>query len=254
MMRQLAGCLHLLGVSFRRLVRSRQTMVSLLLLAFATLAVIAWGLRRTRSPADFVDDIFLPLYLSLLLPVFSLCYGTAGIAPDREERTLVYLLVTPLPRPLIFAAKAGASLLVTLIWTMGGLLLLCWLGGAAGRATLRDAWLAVLLSSTAHVALFVLFSVLFRRATVLALAYALFLETLVGNLPGIAKRASLSFYTRSAFFDAAAELDLQLRGPLSPELFLPIGGVTALWVLAGVALALTAVGAVLFSSQEYTGQ
>ena len=68
----LPGCLHLAAVSLRRLLWSRHTMVSLLLLVFAVLVVVAWSLRRERTPREFTEQIFLPLYVSFLLPMFCL--------------------------------------------------------------------------------------------------------------------------------------------------------------------------------------
>ena len=121
-------------------------------------------------------------------------YATAGIAADREEQTLVYLLVSPMPRPLIYCAKCSASLLLAVAWTMGGMTLMCWLGGEAGRAAWHVLWPGVMWSTIAYVALFLLFGVMFRRATIVALAYALFIETLIGNMPGIAQRLAISLH------------------------------------------------------------
>ncbi len=242
---------HLFVVSLLRLVRSRQTAVSLLLLAFAALAVIAWSIRRERTPAQFTEEIFLTLYTSLLVPIFCLCYGTVGVASDREEQTLVYLLVSPLPRPFVYLAKTAAAFVPSLAWTLGSLALLCWLGGAAGRKVWPVVWPASLFASLAFVSLFSVFSVLFRRATVLALTYALFLEALVGNLPGIAKRMAISFYMRCLVFDSAEQFQLSLRGLFQPEVFLPIPGSTAQNVLLIASASLLLFGLVVFCLREY---
>ena len=44
--RRLSASWHLAGVSLRRLIFSRQTIISLLLLGLAALAVFAWSHRR----------------------------------------------------------------------------------------------------------------------------------------------------------------------------------------------------------------
>ena len=249
---QLSACLHLFGLSLRRLFRSRQTMVCVMLLGFAAIVVVAWSIRHERSAAQFIEQIFLAVYVSFLLPMFCLSYGSAGIASDREEQTLVYLLVSPLPRPLIFLAKGSASLLLALAWTIGGMSVMCWLAGQSGR----EAWLVllpgILWSTVAYVALFLLFSVMFRRATTIALTYALFIETLIGNMPGIAKRLAVSFYTRCLIFDAGSEFGVSPSGPGNADLFVGIPGPTAQTILILLGGGLLLVGMYIFSRREYS--
>lgn len=249
---QLSAMLHLYRVSLRRLVWSRQTMVCVLLLGFTAMVVAAWAFRHDRSPAAFIEEVFLIVFVSFLLPIFSLCYGTAGIASDREHQTLVYLLVTPLPRPLIFAAKFAAALTPALAWTMLGMLLLCWLAGAPGMEAWHLLWPSILWGTTAYVALFVLFSAAFRRATIVALAYALFLETLIGNTPGIAKRLAISYYIRCLAFDAGAAVGVSPAGGNNPELFLAVSAPTAQMVLYLLCGGLVLAGMILFSVREYS--
>ncbi len=157
------GC-HLAALSAWRMLRSRQTLVNALLLAFALLAATAWSVRHQRGPAEFVREIFLPLYVSFFLPIFSLCYASAGVAGERQDQTLVYLLATPLPRPVIYVAKYLAALVLVSAWNLAGFAALGWLGGAAGWESFQRFWPAVALSSLAYTSLFHLFSVLLHRA------------------------------------------------------------------------------------------
>lgn len=249
---QLSACCHLFGLSLRRLFCSRQTIVCFLLLGLASIAVAAWSLRRERSPEQFIEEIFLAVYVSFLLPIFCLSQATAGIASDREEQTLVYLLVSPLPRPLIFLAKGSASLLLALAWTLGGMTLICWLGRQPGRAALEVLWPAIFWSTVAYVSLFLLFSVTFRRATIIALAYALFIETLIGNMPGIAKRLAVSFYTRCLIFDAGSVFGVSPSGPGNADLFAAIPGPTAQMILCLLGGGLSLAGLLIFSLREYS--
>jgi ABC-type transport system involved in multi-copper enzyme maturation permease subunit len=192
------------------------------------------------------------VFVSFLLPIFALSYATAGIAADREEQTLVYLLVSPIPRPLIYFAKSSASLLLALAWTMGGMTLMCWLGGESGRAAWHVLWPGVMWSTIAYVALFLLFGVMFRRATIVALAYALFIETLIGNMPGIAQRLAISFYTRCLIFDAGSTFGVLPSGPGNSELFVAIPSATAQMVLYMFSGGLLLAGLVIFSWREYS--
>jgi ABC-type transport system involved in multi-copper enzyme maturation permease subunit len=248
---RLGGSLLLALVSLRRALRWRQTLVASMLLTFAALAVTAWSLRHPVSTRDFIQHILLPMYVSFLMPIFCLCYAAPSIAVDREERTLVYLLATGLPRPMIFTAKYLSALVLAMAWTLGSLGLLCSLAGASGRVLFQPLCWAVCWSTVAYVSLFHLFSVLFRRSTIIALLYTLFLETFLGNMPGIVKRGSLSFYTQCLILDAAEQLGID-PGKLRPlALFLPVPADTALTVLYVVGGVLFLAGALLFSRLEY---
>jgi len=227
-------------------------MVSLLLVCFAVLAVVAWLLHHERTVEGFTEQILLPLYVSFLLPILCLCYATASIAGDREEQTLVYALITPLPRPLVYSAKYGTALLLVMAWTLGSMAILCGLAGPAGRDAFRLFWPAVFWSTVAYVGLFHVFSVVFRRATIVALTYALFLETFLGNMPGTVKRVAVSFYTQCLIYDRGSSFGLGPAGSRNPALFLPVSGRTALAVLCVVAGVLFVAGMWLFSRREYT--
>jgi hypothetical protein len=163
----------------------------------------------------------------------------------------VYLLTTPLPRPWIFAAKWVTALVLSLAWTMGSLTLICFLAGEPGIKACHTVWPAVLASTVAYVALFQLFSVIFRRATIVALGYSLFLETLVGNMPGIVKRLTICFYTRCMVFESSADLGIGPTGSFNTVLFQPIPGGQAQALLYGASAALLIVGLVIFSTREY---
>ena len=248
---RLSGSWHLAGVSLRRLVFSRQTVICVLLLGLAALAVFAWSHRHQRTPADFVADVLLTVYVSFLLPMFSLSFASAGISSDREEQTLVYLLTTPLPRPWIFAAKSGAALFVSLCWTIGSLALLCFLAGKPGTAAFQSVWRSVLASTVAYVALFQLFSVIFRRATIVSLGYSLFLETLVANMPGIVKRLTICYYARCMIFESFDGLAFRPNSPFNPTLFQPLAGTTAECILYAASGGMFLAGLLIFSGREY---
>ena len=245
----LTGCFHMFLLSMRRLAASRQTIVAFALVGFTVLVTVAWSLRRDRTTLDFAEDILMPVYVSFLLPILCLSYATASISSDRDEQTLVYLLLTPIPRPLIHLAKYAAALFLSLAWTLGGMAVLSGMSGAGWEAYSLF-WPTVVLATFAYVGLFHLLSVVFRRATIIALTYALFLEAFIGNMPGIAKRVSISFYVRCLMFDAGAELGIGPGGDLG-DLFLPVSGKTAAIALCVLSFAFFAVGTWMFSRREY---
>jgi ABC-type transport system involved in multi-copper enzyme maturation permease subunit len=249
--RRVRAACCLAGLSAWRVLRSRQTVVNLLLLTLALMSAGAWSLREDGTTAEFVRQVFLPVYVSFLLPIFSLCYASPGIAGERQDQTLTYLLATPLPRPVIFVAKFVAALALVLAWNVMGLAAMGRLAGPAGWEAFRQFWPVVLWSSLAYTSLFHLFSVLFRRATIISLGYALFLETFLGNVPGIAKRVAISFYTQCMVFDIGEDLAVGPAGGRNPALFLPISGDAAQLVLWTLAATLFIAGLWAFCRQEY---
>ena len=109
-------------------------------------------------------------------------------------------------------------------------------------------WPAVLWGTLAFTSLFHFMAAAFRRAAIVALLYSFFLETILGNMPGMLKRVSVSFYVRCMMFEEGAAYQV---GPSHPEIFLPVTGETAWVVLAALTVLLLTVGVFVFCRAEY---
>ncbi len=197
----------------------------------------------------FSNSIVFVVFMSFLLPIWSMAFATDALGGERESRSLLWLLTRPLPRWSIFLAKFVALLPWALALSLGGFAILCLAAGAPGRQALTLYWPAVVLGCLAFCSLFHLMSACFRRAAIVALVYSFFLETILGNMPGYMKRISISFYTRCLMFDQAATLGV--GPPQRPSIYLPVDGPTAVWVLVGLTLAFLAAGTVVFARTEY---
>jgi ABC-type transport system involved in multi-copper enzyme maturation permease subunit len=207
----------------------------------------AWAVLKRTDFINFSGGIF-AIFVSFLLPLWSLSFGTESLGGDREAHNLLWLLTRPLPRPAIYLAKFVALLPWTLTLNLGGFAVLCAAAGRPGLQALRLFWPAVLVATLAFAALFHLIGAYFRRPAIIGLVYAFFLETILGNMPGYLKRLSISFYTRCMMYDAAGTYGVQ---PESPTIFLPVSGTTALLVLLGATVGLLLLGMYLFSRTEY---
>lgn len=248
LMSRLAAALHLALWSVRRQGWSRQTIVSACLLLLSCVGAAVWARRRDATVERFTEDLLIRLHASFLLPIFTLCYATAALAGERDERTLVYLLVTPLPRSFTYTAKYAAALVLNLSWSMGAFGALATMAGAAGRTALAEFWAAILWGTLAYTSLFHLFGVLFRRATIIALAYSFFVETFLGHMPGIVKRTSILFYVRCMLYEDGAAYGV---GPRFPAVFHPVSGATGWWVLTAATFGLWLAGLIVFCRREY---
>ncbi|MSQ95772.1 MAG: ABC transporter permease [Gemmataceae bacterium] len=196
----------------------------------------------------FSDLIAFSLFTTFLLPLWCIAFATEGLGRERESQNLLWVLTRPIPRPAIFLAKYLALLPWCLVLNVGGFALLCLAGGRHGRLAFEVYWPAAFWGTLAFSAIFHMMAACLRRAAILALLYAFFLETLMGNMPGQFKRLSISFYTRCLMFDRAHEYGIH---PERPLIFLPVGGTTAWLVLAGVTVLCLVVGAIVFTRNEY---
>jgi ABC-2 type transport system permease protein len=239
---------HLLGLSLRRQFFSRQTLICVALSGLGCL--IAWGwARKDPTVPKFAEEILVPVHASFLVPIFAICYGTTAVGGEREDRTLVYLLITPMPRPLVYVLKYIVAIALVFFWSAASLGLLAFVARPWGIDAARLFGRAILLGAAAYTSLFAAVGAAFRRGTIISLAYAFFLEGLLGNMPGIVKRISVSFYLKCMIYDAGAELNV---GPtIARDLFLPIAGSTAATILAVIAAGLVAAGLVTFTHREY---
>ena len=220
-----------------------------LTLAVETALASASRLAVERTPLHiFSTWVIFTVFMGFLLPIWSLSFATEALGGERETRSLIWLLTRPLPRWSMYLAKFVAILPWCLGMNLGGFAILCLLGGPSGRLALRLYWPAVLGGTLAFCALFHLMSALFRRAAVLSLVYAFFLEWIVGNMPGYMKRVSISFYARCLMFDAAEPYGLR---PDRPSIYLPVSGMIAWTVLLCLTVTFLLVGMVVFSRSEY---
>jgi ABC-type transport system involved in multi-copper enzyme maturation permease subunit len=198
------------------------------------------------------------LYLGFMLPLLCLAFGTQALGGDWEDRTLVWLLTRPLPRPLIYLAKFVAALPWTFALTLGGLLLLGSLGGPDGLSAVRVFWPAVAWGTLAYVALFVMIGAWFRRSTIIGVVYSFVIESLMSTMPGLVKRGSIAFYSRCIYYERAQDFGLDINSPagrgIAPDrnsLFMGIPGDQAILYLCLLTTGFLILGMLVFARREY---
>lgn len=196
----------------------------------------------------FARWVIFSLFVSFLLPLWTLSFATESLGGERESHTLIWLLTRPLPRWAIFLAKFAALLPWCIAISLVGFAVLCFAGGPPGRIAFGMFWPAVLMGTIAFAALFHFIASWARRPTVIALIYVFFLEVLLGDMPGLMKRISISFYTRCLMFDAAQHTGLT---PDKPLVYMPVSGPTAWIVLITATAVLLIAGMLIFSRREY---
>lgn len=248
----------LVWLSFRRLLWSLNTLMTLGVLALCAAGITVARVRRflplveegndAIALEEFCGRFVIGLFTTIVVPLVALAFATTSIGGDREDRTLVFLLVRPIPRWLILLGKTVATLPLALGLTVGGYYALCRIAGPPGEQAFSMFLPAVYMMTLAYVGLFHLLAVLFRHATIMALVYALFIEAFLGNMPGIVKRIAVSFYGRSMMFEAGQSAGLD---PPPAEWFVPVTATTASLSLLGVALTGLLLAIAFFQRKEY---
>ncbi|MEK6239039.1 MAG: ABC transporter permease [Planctomycetales bacterium] len=132
----LRSCWALWKLSVSRLAWSKSTLM--LLFPIAACALFVFGARYGElndSPSDFDRfswEFVRGLMTSFLAPLVTLVYATASLGWDREDRTLIYLLIRPIPRPMIVAVKFLAATPVILAVVLGSFYVYCLMSGPVG--------------------------------------------------------------------------------------------------------------------------
>ncbi len=242
----------LVWLSFRRLFWSGNTLMVMLPLGACTLFLLRrrfWLEESSFESFSAFSEFLMRVFASFVVPICALAYGTSSIGGDREDRTLLFLLIRPVPRWLIFVAKYIATLPLALGVVMGALYAYCRLAGSIGELAYSLYLPAIFYMTIAYVSLFHFFAVSFRHSTIIALIYSLFMELLLGNMPGIVKRVAINYYGRSMMY--AAGVPDGLERP-DPQWFEPIAATSAAGALVGIALGGVLIALVVFQRREYT--
>ena len=159
-------------------------------------AIRAADLTESDRAVAITRDLLGGYGLNLVVPVTALVFASAAFGDPTEDRTMVYLWLTPIPRWRLVAAGWAAALTVAAPVGILPVVLAAALAGADGQlvaAAAAGAGLATL----GYTAVFLCLGLLVRRALAWGLAYVLIWELAVARISKGAARLSVSVYSRS---------------------------------------------------------
>jgi len=168
--------------------------------------------------------------LNLVVPVTALVFASAAFGDPTDDRTMVYLWLTPLPRWRIVAAGWMAALTVAGPVAVLPIVAAALVAGADGRLVAAAAAGAAL-ATAGYTALFLGLGLLVRRALAWGLAYVLIWELAVARISKGAARLSVSVYARSVLSEIGEVAKPSNAAAISTSLI-----VLTLVVLAATAL------------------
>ena len=209
------------AITYRVLVSQLLTRGRVVALAMIGAAVMLLGWvvgnvdRSDVAPADRAEEqleagvgLISLVGFTALVPVVALVFAAASLGDTREDGTLVYLWLRPMPRWAIAVGAWLAALTVALPLTVGPITATAVLLDAGGDLVAA----AVLSSAVAVIAysgVFVLLGLLVKNAIVWGLAYVLLWEGIVAAFGSAAARVAIRGYASSILTDrTGVSLDL----------------------------------------------
>jgi ABC-2 type transport system permease protein len=196
-----------MNLAYRLLARTLVTRARLVALCAIGGAGLLFGLivRFADQPASerlrVTNSLLIGTYgLNLVIPVTALVFASAALGDPVEDRTLVYLWLTPTRRWRLVAAAWLASLTVAVPVGCGAVVLATAVAGGDARLV-GAAAAGAALATIGYSSLFLLLGMLVRRALAWGLAYVLVWELAVARIAKGAARLSVSVYSRSVLAD-----------------------------------------------------
>lgn len=189
--------MSLLALSLRSVVRGKRVVFVVALplligLAAVLLTVTAGGTDRTDAYAHLGGEL-----LIVVVALVGLVLGVNAFGDERDEHTLGLLLATTLSRPRIVLTKYAAAAAVIWLACLPAVLGCLVLATATTLDLSTVAWsllLASALAAVAYAGVFVLLSLLLRRAILVGLAYLVLWEGLLAGATTAFRNLSVGAY------------------------------------------------------------
>lgn len=186
----------------------------------------------------------LGIFFTFLLPFWTLSFATEGIGGDRENQSLIWQLLRPMPLWALYLARWVGQLPWSVGMVMLGMGLSCWIAGEPGWKVWSIGWPMALAGAMVYSSLFFWMGGVLKRPVVVGMAYVFFLEVFLGNMPGLLKRASINFYLRCMVMEPIRSIGVEFEGY---NQWLPLAPMEALAVLVGTTVLFLVAGAFHFS-------
>ena len=155
------------------------------------------------TAAQVFSRVLLIVYIQLLIPILALVYGGLIVNEEVDQKTLVFLTTSPIPKPSVIIGKYGAyATLSAIIVNIG--LILCFaiinvnrLGNMVYVKEFFSFMGAGLLALVAYMGLFTLLGALMKKSMVIGLLFIFGWENIVQYFPGVTQKFTVIHYIKS---------------------------------------------------------
>lgn len=183
--------------SLKDMLRPMRIFVWVLLGVVLALVALLWSKMSRESFGVEQYTLLTSTIVYRIVALAAAMFTMTVVAQDIEQKTIVYTLTRPIPRPTTLISRALAAIAsVTLMsWISLTLIALVILG--PGFVTYSEFWLdmvVMLVGASAYSALFIFVTLIMNRAMVAILFFAFIWESVVPNIPGDMYYLSINTY------------------------------------------------------------
>lgn len=236
---------------FKSGLKAMRTRVFILLSLIPVLLMFIVRIVDGAGAPDFFSKVMLLLYFQLLIPVLALFFGTTIVNEELDNKTLVYLTTSPVPRQAVILGKYLAAFLLLLL-IVGSGFLLSFLAAALNRLGQAAAWeeLGVYLGTSllavfCYSALFTMLGTFMKKSILIGLFFVFGWESVVQYFPGVTQKFTIIHYIKSLLpvqADQGGFLIFQLQpSPLFESII----------VLSAAGLLFLTLAVLIFQRREY---
>lgn len=268
----LSGLWALYVLTLRQHMHGRRWMVMALLFLLPVGLAIALRISAPHLGASRIEFICAFMFLpQAILPLVALIYASGIIQDEREDQTITYLLVRPIPKWALYTTKLLATITTTIVLTALFTVVVYAVVYVGAGSEVEEVPLRALkaiavhsLAMTTYCCLFGLLSLLTKRFLLAGIVFVIAIEWVLANFPFGVRYLTIIYYTRLiayhmmpfTFTVYGHKIDLasdawQLRVERNPELAGHPTAQTCLLVLAGASLVFTVLAAVICSQREF---
>ncbi len=187
----------MLLLSLRQLTSRRRFLLIVLLAVLpAALAGLISALTEGESGfgQDLIDLLIDGMLVGAILPIVIMALATAAFGNERDDRTLSYLVLKPVPRSLIVLPKLLASIIVGGPLLIASGVVVTLLGAGGGQAAVAVG-LALFAGAVTYATIFTWAGLMSTRALGFALIYVFLWEGLISSFLGGVRYLSVRGYT-----------------------------------------------------------
>lgn len=201
---------------------------------------------KQEETAFFAYYLLYPQVLCILLCAL---YGTALMQREVQDKTLTYIITTPVPRYVTIFGKYIGIVVSMSAMTCASFLISFFIGYPSGTLRFVLGFCSGIFFSIAmYTAIFCLFGFMFpRRALTISIVFSV-VEFIISFVPAVVNKLLPAFYVRSFLFDAAGRTPPERFRELYGDMGM-IGSGLGLLIASVVCLAASAL---LYTYREYT--